>query len=86
MTDMLDFFAEFWEDLLDREPGKDDIYSSKKGISYATNHYCGLDPVVCGLQTSSGENGIQVPAIRTTKSRRKRGAKAKGRKHNPTSG
>lgn len=86
MVDMLDFSAEFWEDMLDNEPGKDDIYSSKKGISYATNHYCGLDPVVCGLQTSPSENGIQVSTIGTSKNRRKRGTKTKNRKHHPATG
>ena len=45
MTDMLDFFAEFWENKLESAPLNVDNNSiTNGGLTYAASDYCGLDP------------------------------------------
>jgi len=45
VTDMLDFFAEFWENKLESAPLNVDNNSiTNGGLTYAASDYCGLDP------------------------------------------
>lgn len=82
MTDMLYFFANFWENKLDEEPQSVDNIYSKKGISYATDDYCGFDTVHVWMQAHADEER-QLSNPAPANGRGKRRTKAKGSKHHP---
>lgn len=45
MNDMLDFSAEFWDNMLESAPLNVDNNSiTNGGLTYAATDYCGLDP------------------------------------------
>ena len=83
--DLLDFSADFWENKLDDEPGIVDNISSKKGISYAIDDYCGFDPVAQWMQTPSQEEG-QLPHSAAANGRSERGASPENGQYNYLAG
>lgn len=75
MTDMLDFSAEFWENILEKEPLSVDNNSSKKGnLTYAANDYCGFDPVVSLWLQTPAKKERQLTNSSSAKRRSKRRA------------
>jgi len=81
---MLDFSAEFWENILEFTPPIVDNNSiTNGGLTYAANDYCGIDPVRSQwLQASSEEERAAMAAISSACSgRSKRRERAKNRQH-----
>jgi hypothetical protein len=72
VTDMLDFSAEFWENILEFTPPIVDNNSiTNGGLTYAANDYCGIDPFGSEwLQTSSEEARAAMAAISSARSGR----------------
>lgn len=49
MADMLDFYGDFWEDLLDCQPPVVDNSNRKGDLTYAAVDYLGVCPFSSGL-------------------------------------
>jgi hypothetical protein len=69
---MLDFSAEFWENILEFTPPIVDNNSiTNGGLTYAAHDYCGIDPVGSQwLQTSSEEERATMAVTGSARSGR----------------